>query len=220
MVEFLHCRTPAAWVDAAIGNIELLLQDHATLELKAAQQAQTMIRKYGAGGASSGSAPFRASLLHKMSRLAREELRHFEQVVERLDARGLSYCPVSASRYATGLRAEVRNEEPGRLIDTLLSGAIIEARSCERFASLAPALEPVDPALAKFYRSLLRSEARHYQDYLWLARLFAETNGISQSQLDSKEGQLLQVDRDLVLTEDDEFRFHSGIPVRATSSEL
>lgn len=79
----------------------------------------------------------------------------------------MAYHKITASRYARGLLREVTTHEPDTLVDKLICGAYIEARSCERFAALAPYL---DPELAKFYRSLLRSEARHYQDYLTLAR--------------------------------------------------
>jgi tRNA-(ms[2]io[6]A)-hydroxylase len=227
-VDFLRCRTPARWVDAAIGNIELLLQDHATLELKAAQQAQTLIRKYGAGerpdtGATSGgangtaaavpAAGFRAVLIAKMSRLAREELRHFERVVEVLEARRIGYRPVSASRYAAGMHALVARREPLRLVDTLLVGAIIEARSCERFAALAPALDSAEPALARFYSSLLRSEARHFEDYLALARqVVASADPDSPAAVAGRLDALLERDAELILTEDSELRFHSGVP--------
>ena len=80
-------------------------------------------------------------LLNKMSRLAREELRHFEQVVKLMTRRDICYRSISASRYAQGLHKGVRRQEPGRLIDTLIVGALIEARSCERFARLAPELD-------------------------------------------------------------------------------
>ena len=82
----------------------------------------------------------RSELLHKLSRLAREELRHFEQVLTIMEQRGIEYAAVSPSRYASALRRDIRSHEPGRLVDTLIVGAVIEARSCERFAALAPVL--------------------------------------------------------------------------------
>jgi tRNA-(ms[2]io[6]A)-hydroxylase len=138
-----------------------------------------------------------------MSRLAREELIHFEQVLSLMDKRGFKYGNLSASRYASGLYELVRREEPGRLIDTLIVGAFIEARSCERFAALAPHL---DEELAKFYRSLLRSEGRHYQDYLKLAEEYAG------EPIDDRIELIRQRERELVESEDDLFRFHSGKP--------
>ena len=142
-------------------------------------------------------------LLNKMSRLAREELRHFEQIIAIMEARGIEYVQLNASRYAQKLRKPVRTYEPATLIDTMIVGAIIEARSCERFGKLAPHL---DDELKKFYQSLLKSEARHYQDYLNLAIEAAEGESI-----DDRIELFLKRDKDLMESEDTEFRFHSGI---------
>lgn len=207
-LQFLRCRTPTAWVDAAVRDLPTLLLDHASLELKAAQQAQKMIWRYGPAGpnAESLDARTRWALLRKMSRLAREELRHFEQVLELLATRDLDFAPVSASRYARELHAEIRLDEPARCLDTLVVGAIIEARSCERFYSLLPALERSQPELAQFYASLLRSEARHFQDYLALAGRVAETDSADRTE------RFLALDAALMLRPDTELRFHSGPP--------
>jgi tRNA-(ms[2]io[6]A)-hydroxylase len=144
-------------------------------------------------------------LLNKMSRLAREELRHFEQVLAIMKKRGVTYTHLSPARYAAGLREAVRTEDPGRLVDVLIVGAIIEARSCERFAALAPSL---DEKLAEFYNSLLKSEARHYQDYLKLAE---QANG---GPVDDRVAEFLAIEQTLIESPDSEFRFHSG-PVSA-----
>ncbi|MDP5053354.1 MAG: tRNA isopentenyl-2-thiomethyl-A-37 hydroxylase MiaE, partial [Congregibacter sp.] len=138
------------------------------------------------------------------SRLAREELRHFEQVLAIIEARGLAYPQLSAARYAAGLRAQVDKNEPYRLLDTLLVGAIIEARSCERFAAVLPVL---DDEFAAFYASLLRSESRHFMDYLSLAREL-----LPKLDVEARLQPLLQAERDLILGADEEFRFHSGVP--------
>ena len=153
---FLLCPTPDAWVQCAVENQATLLVDHANCEKKAASTALSLLYRYVE----------HHKLLDKLSRLAREELRHFEQVIAIMRERGVEYPQLSASRYAGALRLQVRKPEPDRLVDTLLIGAIIEARSCERFAALAPAL---DDELGEFYRSLLKSEARHFADYLRLA---------------------------------------------------
>jgi tRNA-(ms[2]io[6]A)-hydroxylase len=144
-------------------------------------------------------------LLHKMSRLAREELRHFEQVMALMAARGVRYDWVSASRYASGLHALVCSHEPQRLVDTLIAGAFIEARSCERFAWLAPHL---DAELSQFYRSLLRSEARHFRDYLALARTAAGGS------IDAALARFADREQELIEDPDTELRFHSG-PISA-----
>jgi len=102
-----------------------------------------------------------------MSRLAREELRHFEQVLELMDEQGVSYPHLSSAGYAQALHKLVRKAEPFRLIDLLVVGAVVEARSCERFVRL---LEVLPPSVATLYQQLVHSEARHFQDYLSLAQ--------------------------------------------------
>lgn len=191
---FLPCTTPDAWVEVALQHDQepTLLIDHANCEKKAAATALALMRRYTDN----------LVLLNKMSRLAREELRHFEQVIKIMSARGITYEPLSASRYAQGLHKRVRRHEPGRLIDTLIVGALIEARSCERFARLAPEL---DTELGEFYFSLLKSEARHYADYLRLAESLAGGEHLAD-RLDYFRG--LEVE--LVESADTQFRFHSG----------
>jgi len=195
---FLACDTPDAWIENALENLDLLLIDHANCEKKAASTAMNLMYRYVDN----------FELLNKMSRLAREELRHFEQVLEIMQARGIAYPQISASRYAAELRRPIRNSEPGKLVDTLIVGAIIEARSCERFAKLAPFL---DAPLQKFYSSLLKSEARHYQDYLGLAQQASGPEDIT-----GRVTEFLKREQALILQPDTEFRFHSG-PVTVLS---
>lgn len=193
--DFLPCRTPRRWIENALANQDLMLIDHAHCEKKAASTALSLMYRYVDN----------TDLLNRMSRLAREELRHFEQVLAIMKKRGVDYGHLSPARYAAGLRQEVRTEDPGRLVDVLIVGAIIEARSCERFAALAPQL---DDKLADFYNSLLKSEARHYQDYLALAE---QANG---GPVDDRVEVFLALERKLIEEPDQEFRFHSG-PVMA-----
>lgn len=193
ILEFLRCRTPDAWVQWAISEQELMLIDHANCEKKAAGTALNLMYKYIDN----------FELLNKMSRLAREELRHFEQVIGLMDKRNIVYRPVSASRYAAELRKPIRTHEPARLVDTLIVGSIIEARSCERFEKIAPLL---DEELERFYVSLLKSESRHFKDYLGLAQKVAGDEPI-QDRVDF----FLDLEQKLILEEDKEFRFHSGI---------
>ncbi|WP_449285157.1 tRNA isopentenyl-2-thiomethyl-A-37 hydroxylase MiaE [Marinobacter sp. PE14] len=192
---FLPCRTPQQWIDNALANQDLMLIDHAHCEKKAASTALSLMYRYVDN----------TDLLNKMSRLAREELRHFEQVLAIMNKRGVDYCHLTPARYAAGLRQEVRAEDPGRLVDVLIVGAIIEARSCERFAALAPFL---DEKLADFYTSLLKSEARHYQDYLTLAEQAAG------GPIEARVGDFLALEKALIENPDTEFRFHSG-PISA-----
>ncbi len=189
--DFLPCRTPQQWIDNALANQDLMLIDHAHCEKKAASTALSLMHRYVNN----------TGLLNRMSRLAREELRHFEQVLAIMNKRGVEYCHLTPARYAAGLRQEVRSEDPGRLVDVLIVGAIIEARSCERFAALAPFL---DEKLEDFYTGLLKSEARHYQDYLKLARQAAA------GPVDDRVAEFLVIEKTLIEEPDSEFRFHSG----------
>lgn len=191
--QFLLCETPNAWVKNALEHQPLLLLDHANCEKKAASTALTLMFRYVGD----------FDMMQKMSRLAREELRHYEQVMEIMQARGIAYEQITPGRYAGELRKLVRTHEPGRYVDTLIVGAIIEARSCERFAKLAPYL---DEELQKFYLSLLKSESRHYEDYLKLAKRAAEGEDIS-----GRIRQFLELEKSLIEGEDTEFRFHSGV---------
>lgn len=192
---FLPCKTPNRWVENALDNPELLLIDHANCEKKAASTALNLIYRYVDN----------FDLLNKMSRLAREEMRHFEQVIAIMKRRNIQYKQISASRYAVQLRAQVRPNDPHRLVDILIVGALIEARSCERFARLAPYL---DSELESFYRSLLKSEGRHYQDYLNLAR-----SEVGESEIQDRISFFSKTEKVLIESDDSEFRFHSG-PMR------
>ena len=129
-------------------------------------------------------------------------MRHFEQVISIMKRRNIPYLNITASRYAGGLREQARANDPGKLVDVLVIGALIEARSCERFARLAPFL---DDELEQFYTSLLKSEGRHYQDYIGLARKFAGDDNVDEriALFSAREKQLIE-------EPDTEFRFHSG----------
>jgi len=190
---FLLCPTPDRWVENALANPALMLIDHANCEKKAANTALSLINRYTDS----------FDLLNKMSRLAREEMRHFEHVIAIMKRRNIAYAHVTASRYAPGLRDLARKSEPGKLVDVLIIGAFIEARSCERFARLAPHL---DAELETFYNSLLKSESRHYQDYLKLAASVTE----SEDELNKRIAVIAAREAELIQSPDSEFRFHSG----------
>ena len=197
MLAFLPCATPKGWITAALSQQSLLLIDHANCEKKAAATAMSLLHRH----------TDQPELMNKMSRLAREELRHFEQVLSLMRKRDIDYIQVTASRYAGALHALVRKRDPERLVDTLLLGALIEARSCERFAAIAPHL---DAELSKFYFSLLKSESRHFLDYLTLAKSIA-----SVDEVDERLGLLRDCEKELIESEDQELRFHSGVPAAA-----
>jgi len=239
---FLYVETPQAWINKAklVENQSALLVDHMICELKAAQTAMLLIRRY-AVDKDSGDAlmawltPYNdyvyrkqgdwkalsnnnlsknivakagtlygQDLIDKMVLLIREELHHFYKVVEIMQARDIHFDFVGSSRYAKELLSHVTTHEPNTLIDKLICSAYIEARSCERFAKIA---EHLDPILNKFYISLLRSEARHYQDYLTLAEQIA---GEDISERIAYFGEL---EARLIREPDTDFKFHSGRPV-------
>lgn len=192
--EFLGCRTPDAWVEAALRQQDVMLIDHKNCEFKAAGTALSLIAKYNT----------HIDLINMMSRLAREELVHHEQVLRLMKRRGIPLRPISAGRYASGLRKVVRAHEPAKLVDTLVVGAFIEARSCERFESLVPHL---DEELGRFYHGLLKSEARHFQGYLKLAYQYGDEADVAKT-----IEKVRSAEAELINSPDCEFRFHSGVP--------
>ncbi|MCL9774337.1 tRNA isopentenyl-2-thiomethyl-A-37 hydroxylase MiaE [Vibrio methylphosphonaticus] len=150
------------------------------------------------------ASPYSQDLIDKMMLLIKEELHHFYQVLEILEGRNIPYHPIPAGRYAKGLLSKATTHEPNTLIDKLIIGAYIEARSCERFAKLAPYM---DDDISKFYVSLLRSEARHYQDYLKLAEQ------ISGDDITERVAYFGKIEADLITSPDSDFKFHSGVPL-------
>lgn len=142
-------------------------------------------------------------LIDKMVLLIKEELHHFYQVLEIMHEYGIEYQSITPSRYAKGLLRHVKTYEPDAMIDKLIIGAYIEARSCERFAKLAPY---VDQRLGDFYISLLRSEARHYQDYLTLA------TDIAGCDISERIKFFGEKEAHLIISSDSDFKFHSGLP--------
>lgn len=154
----LASTTDPKWAPRVLGEIDELLVDHAHCEKKAAGMAINLLFRY----------PRQTFLMRPLSRLAREELSHFEEVLGVIAERSLRFCAQKPAPYAGRLREGTRSHEPARLLDTLLCGALIEARSCERFERLSEAVE--DEGLRHFYNGLLAAEARHHAVYLDLAR--------------------------------------------------
>jgi tRNA-(ms[2]io[6]A)-hydroxylase len=188
----LQACTDRAWFDVAAERTGDLLLDHANCEKKAASTALSLMFAY----------PDDTTLAGRMSRLAREELRHFELVQQKIVELGVPFRRFSPSRYAERLRRALRRDEPERRVDLLLCGALIEARSHERFIGLAARLQG---PLADFYASLAAAESRHAALYLKLA----EGRGTgAAARLDA----LAEIEAELATAPDREFRFHSGTP--------
>ena len=199
----LQAATPQAWVDAAVVHWQDLLRDHANCEKKAASTALALLFAY----------PEDRRLAQRMARLAREELRHFEQVDKLMQQLGVEPRRLAPGRYAGELRRQLATHEPARKLDLLLAGALIEARSCERFERVAPRLqEPI----ATFYADLAVAERRHEGLYLDLAReaaLAADADpSAAEARLASRLALLAAAEAGLVTRPDAQFRFHSGPP--------
>ncbi len=188
--------TPMAWFEAAETSLEILLVDHANCEKKAASTALGLMFSYADDTA----------LGLSLARLAREELRHYEQVVGLLARLGIPYRRLSPSRYAAELRRALITHEPHRRLDLLIVGALIEARSSERFHGLLPRLPG---EVAKFYEGLEAAEARHTTLYLSLAQRHAASSGLD---LELRYAELAACEAELATRPDREFRFHSGPP--------
>jgi tRNA 2-(methylsulfanyl)-N6-isopentenyladenosine37 hydroxylase len=187
----LNSPTPPAWVEQAVRAWPQLLLDHANCEKKAASTALALMFTY----------PEDRLLTLALSRVAREELRHFEQVVRAMNALGVAFARQRPGRYAQQLRGALRSADPGRKLDLLLMSALIAARSAERFALLAPRL----PApLPRLYAELTSAEDRHFVLYLDFAR------AIAPEQWRARLTALAAREAWLATAPDTTLRFHSG----------
>jgi len=192
--DVLRAATPRGWVDAALDDLPTLLVDHANCEKKAASTALALIFAY----------PEDRTLNVALSRLAREELKHFEQVERLMKKLDIGHQRMKPGRYASELRKLVRTHEPKRKLDLMIVHALIEARSSERFRLLAKRLPEEVRAL---YEQLERSEARHFEIYLQFAQREFDAAEISTrlEVIAAREAELAtQLEREL--------RFHSGPP--------
>ena len=187
----LLAATPGAWVEEAVRRWRELLLDHASCEKKAASTALALMFAY----------PEDRSLTVALARLAREELRHFEQVARAMAATGVTFRRQRPGRYAQALRAQLRTSEPQRKLDLLLASALIEARSAERFRLLAPHLSA---PLAALYGDLGACEARHFEQYVQFARALAPQEWAARL------AELARCEAQLVTTPERVVRFHSG----------
>jgi tRNA 2-(methylsulfanyl)-N6-isopentenyladenosine37 hydroxylase len=185
--------TPRAWVEAAVARWPELLRDHAACEKKAASSALALMFAY----------PEDLPLTLALARVAREELRHFEQVQRAIAELGVETRRQRPGRYAHELRRALRTSHAERKLDLLLSSALIEARSAERFALLDGRLPP---PLAALYAQLAAAEARHFELYLNLARDCAPHGWRARL------GELAAREAELATQPDRELRFHSGPP--------
>jgi tRNA-(ms[2]io[6]A)-hydroxylase len=188
----LRAATPRAWVEAARADLPTLLVDHSNCEKKAASTAMALIFAY----------PEDRTLGVALSRLAREELKHFEQVERLMKRLEVPHVRLKPGRYASELRKLVRTHEPKRKLDLMIVHALIEARSCERFRLLSKHLPG---EVRELYAQLEGSEARHFEMYLQFAEREFEAAEIAQ-----RLEVIATREAELATSPDLELRFHSG----------
>ena len=157
----LQSETDQKWLELVIDNVDKLLADHAYCEQKAAASAMSLINKY----------PDDPFLVRSMLKLAHEELEHFEQLYEILQARGIPLGAIDKDPYVAELLPLCRKHGKESLIDRLLVASLIEARSAERFFLLADHLP--DPELRAIYKDLSVTESRHHTQFVNLAYNYA-----------------------------------------------
>ncbi len=191
-IKFLQQPTRPDWIEQALQNLDTILLDHSHCERKAAGVAVNMMFRY----------PSYTQLVRTLTAIAREELEHFELVNQWLDRRDIPMAPLPAPPYGSKLNAQIRRDEPERLLDMLLVSGLIEARSHERLGLLAQHLP--NPELAKFYRSLMASEARHYGAYWVLATIYFESDVVT-----ARLQELATVESELLATLHPHPRIHS-----------
>jgi tRNA-(ms[2]io[6]A)-hydroxylase len=179
----LRAATPSAWTEAVMADFDSFLLDHAAAEKKASGMAISMLSHY----------PDRVELVAAMADLAVEELTHFREVVKWLHRRGLQTAPDQKDHYVLAFREVIRSGKEAYLLDRLLTASIIEARGAERFALVAAAVQ--EPGLRKFYRSIARSEERHFELFLTLARLY-----ISGAEVAQRWEELLDIEAQIIAT--------------------
>jgi tRNA 2-(methylsulfanyl)-N6-isopentenyladenosine37 hydroxylase len=166
-IKFLKQPTSQAWIDQAIAHLDIILLDHSHCERKAAGVALNLMFRY----------PAHEKLVRQLTAIAQEELEHFELVNQWLERRGIAMTALPAPPYGANLNTHICRLEPERLMDSLLVSALIEARSHERLGLLAQHCPNAE--LAKFYRTLMASEARHYGIYWVLANTYCDPSVVT-----------------------------------------
>ena len=179
----LKSPTLPRWLQQVDSDLPAILIDHAHCEKKAAGTAMNLLFAYGTIDPRIG---------RELSEIVVEELEHFQLVLDVLERRAIRFAAQKPGAYGRKLNELVRKGEPQRAIDRMLVAALIEARSCERFALLRDHV--TDPELAEFYGSLFESEARHHSTYVRLAGHFAPEADIRDrlEELSAAEAQIIR----------------------------
>ena len=191
-IKILKQPTSDRWINQALENLDLVLLDHSHCERKAAGVAINMMFRY----------PSYTKLVRQLTAIAKEELEHFDQVNQWLEKRGIPLAPLNSPPYGAKLKAQIRHQEPERLLDSLLISALIEARSHERLGLIGEYCP--EPELAAFYRGLMASEARHYGIYWLLATHYCDRNLV-----DPRLDELSSIESEILATLHHEPRIHS-----------
>ncbi|MDB9311675.1 tRNA-(ms[2]io[6]A)-hydroxylase [Spirulina sp. CS-785/01] len=191
-IKILQQATQPKWVEQAIANLDTVLLDHSHCERKAASFALNLMFRY----------PSYEKLVRQLTAIAQEELQHFEQVNQWLKKRNIPLAPLNSPPYGAALKALIRHNEPQRFLDFLLIASLIEARSHERLGLLAQHCP--DPELAKFYKGLMASEARHYGIYWVLANEYFDPEIV-----EPRLTELSQSESEILATLHPEPRIHS-----------
>ena len=167
-IKILQQPSSSSWIEQAIANLDTILLDHSHCERKAAGVAINLMFRY----------PAHHKLVRQLTAIASEELEHFELVNQWLERRNVALAPLNSPPYFSKLKKQIRHTEPDRLVDSLLVSAVIEARSHERLRLLGEYCP--EPELAKFYRGLMASEARHYGIYWILAVQYSDRTTVER----------------------------------------
>lgn len=158
----LQLPTDPRWVNLAEKDLEEILTDHAYCEQKAATSCISLVQQY----------PEKEELVRAVAPVVTEEWGHFRLVLAEMDKRSLKLGRQRKDEYVNALlqfQSKGGSREEG-LLEKLLTCALIEARSCERFRLLS--LHISDESLRDFYYKFMVAEAGHYRMFLDLAKLY------------------------------------------------
>lgn len=191
----LKSATDPRWADLAGKELDEVLTDHAYCEQKAASTAISLIVKY----------PEFPELVQEMSKLAQEEMEHFQRVHEIIVQRGYTLGRERKDDYVNELLGFLNMNQirVGQLVEKLLFAAMIEARSCERFRVLSDNIE--DQEIATFYRELMASEAGHHTLFLKFARQYGKPAGID---VDARWNEFLEFEAGMIKRYEARARIH------------
>lgn len=160
----LKMPTDPRWVKLVEGNISEILTDHAWCEQKAATNAISIIVKFSEY----------PEVVEEMTKIALEEMEHFQMVYEKIKERGYTLGPERRDEYVRDLHSFIKKggrSKEQTMVDALVISAMIEARSCERFKLLSERID--DAELREFYHELMVSEAGHYTTFIKLAKKYS-----------------------------------------------